>query len=454
MKITVIGAGSQEFGPATIRDVLLSDVLGSPDIELCLMDIDESSLPGHKKYAESVAEKLNRKTKITVSSNLTEAVSNADYVISAIEIKRYFFWAQDFHIPRKYGFQQIYGENGGPGGLFHALRNYNPTMEIVRAMEQYCPDALLLNYTNPLTKLTQLITTHSNIKTIGLCHGVFQGKKQLAQLLEIPVEKINAKASGLNHFSWFQSIHHSETGEDLYSLLKEKEMQANWLSDWDEIALSRTLYRIYKLYPSPGANHIGEYIRWAGELLASSRLQYFYDPKEKNPWSTGEIPPYLYNLNINPTHLKMYGDLEQAYYPNEEKDPNEICASGELAIPIIEGLSFNIKHNLGAINIRNNKHWVPGIDEHCVVEIPATVDSKGVHPVLMPKLPEGPLSYLRTLASINTLLVESYHKKSRDILLQALMLDPTTESYPNAVHLINEMFELQGEYLPEMKWDS
>ncbi len=452
IKIVLIGAGSQEFGPASIRDVLLSDVLAEANVHLVLMDIKEETLEGHKTYTENIAKQLNRELTISTTNSLDEALEGADYVISAIELDRYFFWSQDFHIPRKYGFKQVYGENGGPGGIFHALRNFEPTTNIVEAIKRNCPDALLLNYTNPLPKLTQLISTHSDVKTIGLCHGVVYGKLQLARLLEMDVNDIEAYASGLNHFTWFESIRHKSTGEDLYPLLKEKEHQANWLSDWDEIALSRILFRTYGLFPSPGTNHIGEYVRWAAPLLSSSRMQYFYDPKTLNPWESNDIPPYLYNLNVNPTHLPLHGKMEQAYYDNQPKDESIICGSGELAIPIIEGLSFGIKHELAAINIRNDNSLVPGLDEETVIEVPATVDENGLQAIGMKRLPEGPLALLRTQASINKLLVQAYHEKSRDVLLQALMLDPYVDSYHNVVHMINEFFETQKDYLPPLEW--
>lgn len=453
LKVVLVGAGSQEFGPASIRDVLLSDILFESDLHLVLMDIKADALEGHKTYTEDIAKKLDRTLTISTTTSLDEALVEADYVISAIEIRRHFYWAQDFHIPRKYGYQQIYGENGGPGGLFHALRNFGPTIDIVKAMERHCPDAILLNYTNPLPKLTQLITTTSKIKTIGLCHGVFQGKKQVASLLQMDVNDLEAYASGTNHFTWFESIKDKRTGEDLYPKLKEMEAKANWLHDWDEIALSRLLFRIYGLFPSPGSNHIGEYIRWATPLLASSRLQYFYDPKAGDPWEKREIPPFLYNLNVNPTHVPQYGPLKEAYYYHpEEKDPDEICGSGELAIPIIEGLSFGTHHDLAAINIPNTESYVPGIDSHAVIEIPATVGPDGLKPITMQRLPEGPMALIRTQCSIHTLLVDAYVNKSRDILLQALMLDPMMDNYHNAVPMINEFFEQQKDFLPDMHW--
>ena len=454
LKIVLVGAGSREFGPATIRDILLSNHLNRKDLEVVLMDISEKELPHHYDYAKEVAEKLGRNPKLSYTTDLEAALEGADYVITAIEIKRYFYWSQDFHIPRKHGFNQIYGENGGPGGLFHALRNFEPSMKIARAMEKVCPDAWLLNYTNPLTKLCEVLTKLSKIKVIGLCHGVFHGKKQLCKFLDIDYKDLDAKASGLNHFTWFQSIENKKTGEDLYPTLKEKEKEAHWLADWDEIALSRILMRVFGLYPSPGANHIGEYIRWASEYLGSSSIQFFYDPNDRDPWKDGDVPTWVYNLQGHPTNVPLYPgkDIATIFPDHQENEDHyarseEIKHSGELAIPIIEGMNCEVEQELAAVNIPN-QGYVPGLPDGAVVEVPALVNGHGLHPIQMEKLPEAVLALLRTQTSINQLLVEAYEEKSKNKLLQAVLLDPTCHSYKSAVHMIDEMLELQREVLP------
>ncbi len=306
MKIVLVGAASREFGPASIRDILLSDRLCHGGIEIALVDIDPAGLPRTQAYAESVAYRLHRSATITSTTRLADALPGAGAVILAIELNRYFYWAQDFHVPRTFGFRQIYGENGGPGGLFHALRNMGPTVDVARAMEAHCPDAWLVNYTNPLTKLSEAAARLADIRVVGLCHGVFHGVEQVARILELPPERLDAKASGLNHFTWFTSVVDRETGADLYPRLRERERAGDLMHDWDEMALSRILFRVFGRFPSPGANHIGEYIRWAGDFLGSSALQFFYDPAEGHPWETGRVPTWIYNLGDNPTDTPLF----------------------------------------------------------------------------------------------------------------------------------------------------
>ena len=473
MKIVLVGAGSREFGPATIRDLLLSDPLCDDGIEIALVDTDPTGLPRTQAYAESVAARLQRTATISHTTRLTAALPNADAVIVAIEINRYFYWAQDFHVPRAFGFRQIYGENGGPGGLFHALRNMGPTVEIARAMERHCPDAWLVNYTNPLTKLCEAASRLTGIRVVGLCHGVFHGIEQMARILELPPERLDARASGLNHFTWFSTVTDRETGEDLYPRLRERERAGDWLHDWDEIALSRILLRVFGRFPSPGANHIGEYIRWAGDFLASSALQFFYDPAEGHPWETGKVPTWIYNLGDNPTDTALFperrrerardaraapqaadADEPSTLHPSTASpnsvDSTPLVPSGELAIPFLEGVLRGEERYLDAVNIPN-AGYVPGLPEGSVVEVPARACVSGLHPFTMDRLPEAILALLRTQASINRLLVDAFRDGSRQTLLQALLLDPITESYRQAVGLVNEMCRLQKEVLPELK---
>ena len=460
LRIVLAGAGSREFGPASIRDLLLSDPLCERALSLVLVDIDPSELPRARAYAEAVAERLGRRVAVSATTDLESALPGARAVVLAIEINRYFYWAQDFHIPRMFGSSQIYGENGGPGGLFHALRNMGPAVELARAMEVHCPEAWLVNYTNPLTKLCEAQTRLSSVRVVGLCHGVFHGMEQMARLLELPVERLEARASGLNHFSWFESVRDRETGEDLYPRLRRREREAHWLHDWDEIALSRILFRVFARYPSPGANHIGEYLGWAREFLGSSLLQFFYDPVRGAPWEAGETPTWLYNLGENPTGVPAFpesplprvrDDGDETGRAGEVGAAGELTPSGELAVPLLEGVLCGIDTRLDAVNVPN-QGYVPGLPDGAVVEVPARADASGLHPAVMEPLPEGILGLLRTQTSINRLLVDAFADGSRGTLLQALLLDPTTTSYRAAVHIINEMFRLQGDVLPEMEW--
>jgi len=265
------------------------------------------------------------------------------------------------------------------------------------------------------------------------------------------VEDLEARASGLNHITWFHTLKHKGTGEDLYPKLRDQEKKAHWMAEWDELALSRILLRTFGLYPSPGANHIGEYIRWAHEFLASDKMQFFYDPRDGHPWETKQVPTFVYNLLGAPTETPLFPDQKiDTIYEKGKADKREIKYSGELAIPIIEAMFCGVKQELDAVNIPND-NYMPGLPQGAIVEVPAIVDENGLHPQTMEALPESILAILRTQISINNLLIQAFEEKSKDKLLQAVLLDPTVGSYRNTIDCINEMISLQKNVLPSFQ---
>lgn len=255
MRIVLVGAGSRSFGPATMRDIWLSEPLKPHGVDLVLMDKDRKALEAALEYAASLKTRLKRTVNATATTNLDEAIRGADFVVCAIEVNRYLYWSQDFHVPRHFGFRQPYGENGGIGGLFHALRNMAPMIEIARAMERLCPKAWLLNYSNPEHKLCEAITRLTRTPVVGLCHGVFMGREQLGRILDVALDDLETSACGINHFTFFQTIRRRTTGEDLYPRLRQTDRESHELSEWHRLALGRVLLRRFGLWPSPASNH-------------------------------------------------------------------------------------------------------------------------------------------------------------------------------------------------------
>jgi len=452
-KFAVIGAGSLCFCPATVADILLDESFGALDqVEIYLMDIRGEALALPKNYCEKLAARLDRKVVVNASSDLNEAVYGADFVISAIEVERYHYWSQDFHIPRRYGFRQIYGENGGPGGMFHTLRNLPPIIEIARAMERGCPEAWLLNYTNPEAKLVEGVSRLTKTKAVGLCHGIGGGIAQLAAFLGLPAERIGASPVGLNHFGWFTKVWDKETGEDLYPRLREREREADWLAHWDELALSRIMLRTYGLWSYPGANHIGEYIAWSDGFLAGQSVQYHFDPASEDPWAAKKPPQFVYSLSGNVMGRELFPPPGGGDRYAEVFDPErEIRTSGEFGIPIARAVFFGEPAEIGAVNMPN-RGYAPDLPEGMVIELPALADGGGIHPHGCDPLPVAVASMISTQGAIHRLVIEAYAEKSRNKLLQAVLLDPTVSSYNNAVALIDEMCERQKDILPPMYW--
>ena len=453
VKIAYIGAGSIQFGPIIVQDILLSEKLCKNGLEIYLMDINLSHLDHVYKHGQYVNKKLKRNAKIIKTIDRDEAIFNADFVICALEKDRNIYWSQDFHIPRKYGFKQVYGENGGVGSLFHALRNIKVIIELAKAMEKLCPKSMLLNFSNPEHKICEAVTRLTSIKTVGLCHGVFMGRQQLSELLNIPLSDLQTKACGINHFSWFQEIKQKSTGIDLYPKLKSIEKKGDWLAKWHELALGRILFRRFGQWPSPASNHYGEYLRWAEEFVIP-QLQFFYDPYDGHPWENNHIPEGVYTVDKVDYNRKWDKDWNKKLLPVgsieeiklENKD-GSFKSSGEITTLIMESLVTNEKQWLEAVNVPN-KGAIPNLPDDLVVEVPAYCDADGIHTVKMDPLSEGIAATIRLHASIHKLLVEAYNEKSKDKLLQAILIEPTINSYRNAIEMCNEMLELQKDVLP------
>lgn len=452
LKITIIGAGSVSFCPTTVSDIMRNESIKTTDLEIALMDINQEALDISEDFCNKLKEVHKPDTKITATLNLRESLVGADFVVTAIEVDRYHYWSQDFHTPKKYGFRQVYGENGGPGGMFHTLRNLPPMLEIAKAMEEICPDAYLLNYTNPEAKLVGMISKATKIKVVGLCHGEQMGVDQVATILGRDKDEIETEVSGLNHFGVITKIVDKKTGKDLYPELKEKELKLEKLNKWDEWALSRIMLRVYGVWVYPGANHIGEYMAWSDQFLASAQMQYFYDPMTEKPWENREEPlEFIYSISGRDWEKNMAETDKEDVFREAFNADSKFTPNKEYGVPIIEAIAFNKPIKVGAVNVVN-KGYVPNLPNGMVVEVPAVIDGNGIHPVNAQAIPAGIAAMIATQGAIADLIYEAYAEKDRKKLLQAILLDPTVSTYNNAVNLINEMCELQSELLPEMNW--
>lgn len=459
IRITLIGAGSTTFGQPVISRIIASKVITSEGLDVVLMDVKSEHLSTIKAYTEHQYADAGIRGKVTATTSLEEALSGADVVITAIEVERYYYWSQDFHIPRKHGFNQVYGENGEIGGIFHALRNIPPMIEIARTMERLCPTALLLNFTNPEHKLCEAINRLTSITSIGLCSGVFMGRSQIAAFLEMDENDLETEACGMNHFTWFTRVRDRRNGADLYEELRKRERAASPLYAWNEIGLGRILFRRYGLWPSPAANHYAEYLGWAKEFVAEN-VQYYFDPAEEDPWgappgprtagtrSGGPIPEFIYSIDRADTETLQRGRPKEKIH-GEDEGVDVDSLGGDLAVSIIEGYRFGEEREVLAGNLPN-RGAIANLPDDMVVELPFTAKRGAVERRTCGPLPEGIASVIRTHGTIHRLIVEAVEERSRDKLLHAILLDPVTDSYTRAVHLMNEMLDRQRELLPEL----
>ena len=435
MKIAAIGAGSG-FGRGIVADVLGDAELGEAGCTLCLVDIDEGALDRMRRFARRVKEHHRSKVEVEATTDRREALRGAHYVITSVAIKRYPLWEQDFRVPLAHGFRHVLGENGGPGALFHALRNFELMVPICRDIEELSPDALLLNFTNPESRIIRAVSDLTRVRGAGLCHGTAEARRAVGEILGRPVEErgseeLDIVSGGLNHFFWMTKIADRKTGKDLYPELRKRALSPDCPA---MPPLVRKLVEVFGLYTYPSDDHVGEYLGFASEFTG---VKWHYGLESRRV-PREEAKP-------RPSRMEQYASGK---LPLDEEALGE---SGELAIPIIRAIELDERLWADAVNVANTGGYVEELPPDAVVEVPAWVDGKGIHPQKIGPLPEGIAAFCRTQVSIQKLLVEAYRTRSRKVLLQALLVDPVVDSVGKAEAMLDEMLELQREYLPEFR---
>lgn len=424
VKIVLIGAGSASFGRGTLADIMSCEDLKNYDCTVSLVDIDEPALNKMAGLAELIQDHYKTSVKIEKTTDRVEALPGADYVITSVTQKRYELWEQDFRVPLAYGFRNILGENGGPGALFHAMRNYGIILPICRDIEKLCPDALVLNFTNPESRILMAMCHLTEVNAVGLCHGVLQARRHAAQIIGKDLDDLKITTGGLNHFFWILKIEDASTGEDLYPLLREKAKDSC-------PPLSQKMLEIFDYYIFPSDDHVGEYVSFAHEY-------------------TGLLWHYGREFKKIPKTESPSADWRDEYLSGKRPvDDNLVRPGGEIAIDIIADILGDKDGWEPSVNVLNTGKYIENLPTDAVVEVPAVVNATGVHPVHVGPLSEALAAFCRTQVSIQLLLIEAYRDHSKKLLLQALLLDPVVDSIQRAEEMLDHMLELQKDYLPE-----
>ena len=430
-KIVLIGAGSVSFGSGTLCDLFAAreELNGST---IALVDIDPEALQVMTQVARRLNEATGRPFVIEASTDRCKVLPDAQFVIIAIAVRRNELWRLDFEIPLKHGVKQVMGENGGPGGLFHAMRNIPIVLDICRDIERLCPDALVLNFTNPEGRICLAANRYTDLQFVGLCHGIGMAQTVIGHTLDLPVETLDPKAAGLNHFTWILDLRRTNTGEDLYPAFKraiaEKTDQVEEKVSWS-IQLCGYLMEKFGYWPSPSDDHVGEYLAYAWESCGLEG----YDFDAADRW--GET---------------LWQQLQRSASGEEPVDSLLQRRSGERAVPIIVGMLGNTHQYELAVNLPN-EGLIPNLPSWAIVEVPATVDATGVHGVCVGPLPEPIAAMCRTQIAVIDRLVEAAVHGDRDVALQALLLDPVVNGISQAEAILDELLEVHKDYLPQFE---
>jgi alpha-galactosidase len=425
-KISVIGAASGTFGPKVLRDVAHhKDLAGS---ELSLMDVNAENLEVYAKLARRVSSASGVDYRVTHTTDRKKALEGSQHVIVSFAVKRNELWQQDFEIPLKHGIQHITAECGGPGGLFHTMRNVPILLDIARDIEEVCPDALVHIVSNPEARLAMAVARHTKLKFVGLCHGVEIVMQRLAPLLDTTPDELEVTAAGINHFTWILDLRFAATGEDAYPLLREK------LSDYDSrfFRLSRKLWDVFGLFPSPGDNHIGEYLPFARAFCGSDDDPNFEQAIERQRANWTEI-------------------IKQA---NGDASLDSFLSgrtwADTLSFPIIDSITNNRKIRMPALNLRNDG-YIGNLPQDAIVEVPGTVDGGGISGVKVGDLPRAIATLCKREIGVQELAVEAAVTGDRRAALQALLVDPVVTNIQAAERVLDEVLEAQAPYLPQFR---
>jgi len=427
MKIVLIGAGSRIFGRGQVVDVLLAEDLRGRGVHLVLVDTNPDALDAMRRFAERVKTHLGADIGIEAIANRRTALQGADYVLTAVSRHRLALWEQDFRVPLAHGFRHCLGENGGPGAIFHALRSFELILPICRDIEAACPDALLLNFTNPEARVLYAIGHLTRVKALGLCHGVFSGLDLACRLLGRRPDDLDIVTAGINHFYIAVTVRDRRTGADLLPELLDRTLAQ---PPGAVPPLFRKFAEIFRVFIFPSDGHIGEYVSWGAEF---SGMKWHYAGRECRPVPLIEPTP------TNPIEEWAAGrrPLAEALRP-----------SGESAIDLIKAIELKRDAWIPAVNTLNTGRLIENLPEDAPVEVPARIDAGRIIPQKVGPLPEPFAAMIRTQCTIIALLTEGYRTRSRRLLLEALLLDPCVNSIQAAEQLLDEMLELQKDYLP------
>jgi alpha-galactosidase len=427
LKIVVIGAGSVSFGLRTVADICrLEEFRGST---LSLVDLDAESLQRTARAAARINEEWSSGLEIEHTTDRSQALPDADFVIICIELDRIRRWRMDWEIPLKYGVRQPMGENGGPGGLAHALRVIPPILAVAEEMELRCPGALMLNFTNPVPRVCLAVHRYTNVEVVGMCHGISGMLGYIGGLLGRRRDELDCTAAGINHFTWIMDLRHAITGADLYPALRERIAA----SPPPSMPLTWALFGKFGLVPSPGDNHIAEY------------LQLCHAPEFK-PWEKYQIPLYDWDADERrrPEARRRLERIATGAEPIEDLR----AGSGEIAADIMRAVTLNRNERFLAVNVPN-QGYISNLRQDGIVEVPGMGGGFGVRGIGVGALPEPIAALCNLQMAIAELVAEAAATGSRRAALHALLIDPMVNDIETAEKILEELLAAHADLLPQ-----
>ena len=434
-KITFMGAGSTVFARNVLGDCMMSPAMH--DIEIALYDIDAERLKDSEIIIRAMNENVNEgRARISTylgCGNRKEALRNATFVVNAIQVGGYEpCTVIDFEIPKKYGLRQTIADTLGIGGIMRGLRTIPVLEEFARDMEEVCPDALFLNYTNPMAILSGYMQRYTGVRTVGLCHSVQVCSSTLLEglgmqdRLEGRVETI----AGINHMAWLLDIRDKD-GNDLYPEIKKRAAEKNASEKHNDMVRYEYIRRL-GYYCTESSEHNAEY----NPFFIKSRYPELIDQ-------------YNIPLDEYPRRcIKQITDWEEER--NRILDDGKITheRSREYASHIMEAVLTNTPYKIGG-NVINNA-LIDNLPKEACVEVPCMVDGNGINPCHVGPLPIQLAAMNMSNINVQLLTIEAARTRNRETIYQAAMMEPHTAaelSIDDIVKMCDELIEAHGEFM-------
>ncbi len=438
IKITFMGAGSTVFAKNVLGDCMLTPALD--ELNISLYDIDSDRLEQSFVMVNLLKKNLNRDSVIVEKylgvENRKDALRGADFVVNAIQVGFYRpATVIDFEVPKKYGLRQTIADTLGIGGIFRALRTIPVLEDFARDMEEVCPDAYFLNYTNPMGMLAGYMQRYTGVKTVGLCHSVQVCSKKLLSGLGIePKLPLKEKIAGINHMAWLLEIKDAD-GVDLYPEIKKRafaELAKMPESECKDLVRYEYIRR-FGYYCTESSEHNAEY----NNLFIKSKYPELID---RYNIPLDEYPRRCEN------QIKGWEDAKLAYMSGQITHTR----SREYASAIMEAIVTNVPTQIGG-NVINNG-CIENLPREACVEVPCLVNRLGIQPTVVGRLPVQLAAMNMTNINVQLLTIEAAVTKKKEHIYQAAMLDPHTSSelsIDDIVSMCDDLIEAHGDYLPK-----
>ena len=436
MKITFMGAGSTVFAKNVLGDVMTCENLC--ESEICLYDIDGARLQESYMMLDNINRNCNKgraslKTYLGVE-NRKEALRGADFVVNAIQVGGYEpSTVIDFEIPKKYGLRQTIADTLGIGGIMRTLRTIPVLEDFAREMEEVCPNAWFLNYTNPMAMHTGYMLRYTGVKTVGLCHSVQVCSEHLLESLDMKefLEGRRELIAGINHMAWLLEIR-DKNGNDLYPEIRRRALQKNDTEQHNDMVRFEYIRRL-GYYCTESSEHNAEYNPFFIKSKYSELIDRYQIPLDEYP-------------------RRCIHQIEDWNKRRDELVHNTALTherSREYASHIMEAIVTNEPYKIGG-NVLN-QGLIDNLPSDACVEVPCLVDGSGVTPCHVGRLPVQLAPMNMTNINVQLLTIEAAVTKKRDLIYNAAMLDPHTAaelSIDDIVKMVDELIEAHGSYLP------